>query len=213
MYGTRAWLDAMNLRAGKEDPLFALLGGDLAYANGSDGGRWRVWLDSWNKCAVAPDGRLIPMVVAIGNHEVKGYQYRPTDAPGREDAPFFYSLFSGKSEGANFTVDFGDYLSLVGVDSGHTANVAAQTQWLGRVLGNRVDVPRQFVCYHRPAWGTGVKGDATDIRRNGPPFSSNSRWIVFLRMITIPTSGLIPSSGVSVMKRMGCFTWVTGRGE
>ena len=213
MYGTRAWLDAMNLRAGKEDPLFALLGGDLAYANGSDGGRWRVWLDSWNKCAVAPDGRLIPMVVAIGNHEVKGYQYRPTDAPGREDAPFFYSLFSGKSEGANFTVDFGDYLSLVGVDSGHTANVAAQTQWLGRVLGNRVDVPRQFVCYHRPAWGTGVKGDATDIRRNGPPFSSNSRWIVFLRMITIPTSGLIPSSGVSVMKRMGCFTWVMGRGE
>ena len=169
MYGTRAWLDAMNLRAGKEDPLFALLGGDLAYANGSDGGRWRVWLDSWNKCAVAPDGRLIPMVVAIGNHEVKGYQYRPTDAPGREDAPFFYSLFSGKSEGANFTVDFGDYLSLVGVDSGHTANVAAQTQWLGRVLGNRVDVPRQFVCYHRPAWGTGVKGDATDIRREWSP--------------------------------------------
>ena len=169
MYGTRAWLDAMNLRAGKEDPLFALLGGDLAYANGSNGGRWRDWLDSWNNCAVAPDGRLIPMVVAIGNHEVKGYQYRPKNAPGREEAPFFYSLFSGKSEGANFTVDFGDYLSLVGVDSGHTANIAAQTQWLGRVLGNRLGIPRQFVCYHRPAWGTGVKGDATDIRREWSP--------------------------------------------
>jgi len=169
MYGTRAWLDAMNRRAGLEDPLFALLGGDLAYANGTNGEKWRDWLDSWRDCAVAPDGRLIPMVVAIGNHEVKGYQYRPTDAPGREDAPFFYSLFSGKSDGANFTVDFGDYLSLVGIDSGHTANVADQTQWLGRVLGNRLDVPRQFVCYHRPAWGTGVKGDATDIRREWSP--------------------------------------------
>jgi len=169
MYGTRAWLDAMNRRAGKENPLFALLGGDLAYANGSKGGRWRDWLESWHECAVAPDGRLIPMVVAIGNHEVKGYQYRPTNAPGREDAPFFYSLFSGKSEGANFTVDFGDYLSLVGVDSGHTANISAQTQWLGRVLGNRLEVPRQFVCYHRPAWGTGVKDDAMDIRREWSP--------------------------------------------
>lgn len=32
-----------------------------------------------------------------------------------------------------------------------------------------MDVPRQFVCYHRPAWGTGVKGDATDIRREWSP--------------------------------------------
>ena len=169
MYGTRAWMDAMNQRAGQEDPLFALLGGDLAYANGTKGDRWIDWLDSWQKLGVAPDGRVIPMIVAIGNHEVKGYQYRPTDAPGRGDAPFYYSLFLGKGEGAQFTVDFGDYLSVIGVDSGHTANVAAQTQWLGRVLGNRLDFPRQFVCYHRPAWGTGVKDDATDIRREWSP--------------------------------------------
>ena len=169
MYATREWMDAMNRRAGKEDPLFALLGGDLAYANGAKGARWIDWLDSWHKCAVAPDGRLIPMIVAIGNHEVKGASYRPTNAPGRDQAPFYYSLFLGKEEGAQFTVDFGNYLSVICVDSGHTANVAAQTDWLGRVLGNRLGIPRQFVCYHRPAWGTGVKDDATDIRREWSP--------------------------------------------
>ena len=169
MYATREWMDAMNRRAGKEDPLFALLGGDLAYANGAKGDRWIAWLDSWHKCAVAPDGRLLPMIVAIGNHEVKGASYRPTNAPGRDQAPFYYSLFLGKEEGAQFTVDFGNYLSVVGIDSGHTANVAAQTDWLGRVLGNRLGIPRQFVCYHRPAWGTGVKDDATDIRREWSP--------------------------------------------
>lgn len=33
MFHNREWLDSMNARAGAEDPLFALLGGDLAYAN------------------------------------------------------------------------------------------------------------------------------------------------------------------------------------
>ena len=36
MFHTREMLDGMNLRAGTENPLFALLGGDLAYANGVD---------------------------------------------------------------------------------------------------------------------------------------------------------------------------------
>ena len=31
-------------------------------------------------------------------------------------------------------------------------------------MRERTGFPRQFVCYHRPAWGPGVKGDATDIR-------------------------------------------------
>ena len=49
MFHTREMLDGMNLRAGTENPLFALLGGDLAYANGVDGDRWLEWVDSWLK--------------------------------------------------------------------------------------------------------------------------------------------------------------------
>ncbi len=169
MFHDRKKLDAMNKRAGAEDPLFALLGGDLAYANGTVAERWFEWVDSWSTNVVAPDGRMIPMIVVIGNHEVKGYGFRPNDAPDREAAPFYYSLFQGQESGGNFAVDFGDYLSILGLDSGHTGKISTQTAWLDEALRERTAIPRQFVCYHRPAWGTGVKGDATDIQREWSP--------------------------------------------
>ena len=175
MFHTRAKLDAMNRRAGAEDPLFALLGGDLAYGNGTNAAKWTEWFDSWAANAVAPDGRMIPMVVVIGNHEVKGRSFRPDNAPGRAAAPFYYSLFQGQEEGSNTTVDFGQYLSLVCLDSGHTGTIAEQTPWLKRVLAARATVPRLFVCYHRPAWGTGVKDDAVEIQQQWSPLFEQFR--------------------------------------
>ena len=44
MFHTRNLLDPMNMRAGTEDPLFALLGGDLAAALGSTWSCWAVWI-------------------------------------------------------------------------------------------------------------------------------------------------------------------------
>jgi hypothetical protein len=169
MFHSRDLLDAMNRRAGTEDPLFALLGGDLAYANGVDGNRWLEWIESWTRCAISPSGRLLPMIVVIGNHEVRGAQYRPSHAPPRSEAPYFYSLFLGLAAGSRFSVDFGNYMSVIALDSGHTANVVAQRRWLEEALDSRKDFPRQFICYHRPAWGTGVKGDALDIQRSWSP--------------------------------------------
>jgi hypothetical protein len=164
MFHAPELLDAMNKRAGAEDPLFALLGGDLAYGNGILDVRWFDWVDSWKDHAVAPDGRMIPMIVVIGNHEVRGVGYRPRNPPGREAAPFFYSLFRGQEGGARTAVDFGTYLSVVGLDSGHTATIASQTNWLEKTLRERTRVPWLFACYHRPAWGSGVKPDATEIQ-------------------------------------------------
>ncbi len=165
MFHTREMLDGMNRRAGTEAPLFALLGGDLAYANGVDGNRWLEWTESWTECAISPDGTMIPMIPVIGNHEVRGAAYRPTSAPPRAAAPFFYSLFLGMEDGSKFTVDFGDYLTVIALDSGHTQNVAPQTPWLGEALGQRRSFPYKFVCYHRPAWGTGAKADAVEIQK------------------------------------------------
>lgn len=166
-------LDAMNRRAGKEDPLFALLGGDLAYANGQSASRWLQWVDSWAREAVAPGGRMIPMVVAIGNHEVRGVGYAPKDPPPPSEAPFFYSLFELPNGVSNYALDFGSSLSLVMLDSGHTQKVASQTEWLRKTLEARRGAKRTYVCYHRPAWGTGVKADAVDIQQEwGPLFES-----------------------------------------
>lgn len=169
MFHTIEMLDAMNRRAGEEDVLFALLGGDLAYANGQKTSRWYQWLDSWAKEAVAPDGRMIPMIVAIGNHEVKGHGYAPKDPPPPSDAPIFYSLFELPEGVSNYTVDFGKSLSLVMLDSGHTQSVASQSGWLKETLKARQSAERTFVCYHQPAWGTGVKGDAVDVRQEWCP--------------------------------------------
>jgi hypothetical protein len=136
--------------AAKQDPLFAVIGGDIAYANGSPKRvkRWYRWLSGWKKHMVTSDRRLIPLLVAIGNHEVQG-QYN--QSPDR--APYFYSLFAMPDQRGYHVVDFGRYLSLILLDSEHTHPVdGTQTDWLHRTLGERQDVPHVFAVYHVPAY-------------------------------------------------------------
>lgn len=166
LYHSRAPMDAMNRRAGLEDPLFALLGGDLAYTNNANPERWFDFIDSWVDNARTPDGRLVPMVVAIGNHEVTNGAFRPLDAPGPAAATEFMSLFHMRREGlANDAFDVGKNLSFVLLDSGHAGTIASQTEWLASVLEKRRGVKGLFACYHRPAWGCGAKEDSVDIQK------------------------------------------------
>lgn len=167
MFHSRKLLDPMNRRAGLENPLFALIGGDLAYANGVDAKRWYEWLDSWDEFARTPGDHLIPMIAAIGNHEVKGIAYEPERPPGPAAAAHFYQIFvtAGPPQVAHRAIDFGDWMTIILLDSGHTASIASQVPFLQRTLADRRTVPRKFVCYHRPAWGTGTKPDAAHIQR------------------------------------------------
>jgi acid phosphatase type 7 len=176
VYHKREPMDLMNRRAGMEDPLFALIGGDLAYANDVSPERWFDYIDSWAAHARAPDGRLIPKMVAIGNHETLEAGYHPNDAPGPEAASLFYSLFDFP-DGADAThaVDFGSWISFLMLDSGHTRSIAAQNGWLGRALEVRRQVPHVFVAYHRPAWGCGAKEDSVEIRRDWCPLFEQHR--------------------------------------
>ena len=176
VYHSRDPMDRMNRRAGLEDPLFALIGGDLAYANDIKPERWFDYVDSWAANARTPDGRLLPKIVAIGNHETLGGGYHPNDAPGPEAAGMFYSIFQfpdGKN--ATHAVDFGSWMSLVMLDSGHTKNIAAQKGWLERTLRARREVPDLFVAYHRPAWGCGTKEDSVEIQRDWCPLIERHR--------------------------------------
>ncbi len=161
MFHTRELLDAMNRRAGKLEPMFALLGGDLAYANARDAGRWYQWFDSWYENAVTDGGRQIPMIAVIGNHETSGL--------GRDRAKFYYSLFPLPEGRSNFVVDFGDYMSIVNLDSQHSQPVSNQTQWLEDTLSKRQSIPILFACYHRPTFGTFVKEDIAAVRTHWVP--------------------------------------------
>lgn len=169
MAHTQELLNAMNAQCGRLDPYFALLGGDLAYANGSAHHRWYWWLDSWRNHAVSPDGRIVPMVVVIGNHEVQ-----PTEQGlSRDFAPLFHSLFPLPENNAAYSITFGDYLALVQLDSNHTQPISAQTDWLKSELTALESTPWLFVCYHKPTFGTGVKPDNTTIRNEWCPVFEN----------------------------------------
>ena len=130
-------------------PRFGLIGGDCAYANGRTPENWVAYLRLWRKHMVDPEGRLIPMLCAIGNHEVNGSFGQPISR-----APFFNALFDGLFKGKTYaSLDFGDYLSLILLDSGHvSAHDGAQAKWLDKALAKRENRPHLLTAYHVPAY-------------------------------------------------------------
>ena len=171
MYHEKWMLDAMNKRAGLEAPLFAWLGGDLAYADGRKEARWFTWLDSWAEHAVTPRGDQVPMVVMIGNHEtgsqMEGERAKATGL--NPHAKFFFTVFDLPHAKSTYAVDFGSYLSVINLDSDHGRPVSEQTAWLGETLAARAGLPHLLAGYHKPAFGTGVKANKANIRREWVP--------------------------------------------
>lgn len=147
-------LDKTNSQAAKFDPMFAFLGGDIAYAadkfgrKPEDFSRWLAFLQSWEKYVKTSDGRMVPVLPVTSNEDTKGrYDQTP------EQAPFFYALFSMPGHGGYNVLDFGNYLSVVFLDSGHTHPVYGdQTSWLKKTLSARKHVLHKFAVYHVPAY-------------------------------------------------------------
>jgi hypothetical protein len=176
LYHDRKRMDEMNRQAGLADPLFALIGGDLAYTNDNAPLKWFDYFDSWTVNARTPDDRLIPQIIVIGNHEVSDGGFNPTNAPGPQKAREFHALFEfPEKDRATYTLDFGHWLSLIILDSGHTRNVADQTAFLDSALSQRATVPHVFVCYHRPAYGVGAKPDCREIQQDWCPLFEKHR--------------------------------------
>ncbi len=165
----RDWLEKMNRVAASHDPEFAVLGGDLAYENGDPKSVNNVieWFDAYQKTMVTGAGRAIPVIVVIGNHEVRGgfVTGEPTKAlravvpPMSEDAiraevaPYFYHLFASPGQPGYRVLDFGKDLSLVLLDSNHTNPIVGeQARWLDETLSARATRPHVFPVYHVPAY-------------------------------------------------------------
>jgi acid phosphatase type 7 len=138
-----------NIIAAKQEPYFALIAGDLAYDNGESPLVFLKFLQNYRQHMVDPQGRLIPLVTCIGNHEVKS-RYNGK----RDEAGSYLSLFDGLFRDTTYNVlDFGDYLSLVLLDTEHIAPIAGeQTSWLAKTLAERQDRPHLIVANHVPAY-------------------------------------------------------------
>jgi hypothetical protein len=186
--GANAHTIANNIQAARQDPMFAVIGGDLGYDNGRTVEQSLAFLRNYSKHMVGRDGRLIPMLACIGNHDVNGGYAKP-----REKAPFFYALFDGLfPENGYGTLDFGDYLSLVLLDTGHTSAIdGAQTEWLDRTLRARADHPHVLVVNHVPAYPSYRNPEPTPATEDKPAKAgtgemNREHWVPLFEKYRVP---------------------------
>lgn len=134
--------------AGGTDPMFALIGGDIAYDNGklSSAWMWDHWFAMWENNMVTSDGVMVPMILAIGNHEVNEKQ-----GTLLERAPFYYAFFA-QGGLPYFSRKVRDDTLLVVLDSGHTVLHAEQIPWLEQTLKDGQDVENRMAVYHAPLY-------------------------------------------------------------
>jgi acid phosphatase type 7 len=155
---SQSWLEEMNRVAMEQDPEFVVWGGDLAYANGDPKNLklWNEWFEGNMNTLVTKDGRIPPLVLCIGNHEVQGgsHQNRMKDDAARQQfAPFFYGLFAFPGQPGYGALDFGNYLSIVIGDTDHTNPIAGkQTEWMAKTLKEREKFTHLIPLYHVPAY-------------------------------------------------------------
>jgi hypothetical protein len=183
--GVNSHTVANNVQAARQDPMFAVIGGDLGYDNGRSASISLAFLRNYSKHMIGRNGRLIPLITCIGNHEVNGGYNKP-----RVRAPFFYALFDGLYPETGFAkLDFGDYLSLVLLDTNHTTPIGgAQADWLEKTLRARKDHPNVLVVNHVPAYPSyrtmrgrkGKKGAGTGNRKHWVPLFEKYRVPVVL---------------------------------
>lgn len=147
-------IDIMNRHAVIYNPHFALLGGDLAYATDKHGlfpekiEKWLDFLNNWQETMVTKEGFFVPILPVISNEDTKK-RYGQTP----EQAPFFYALFAMPGEKGYNVLDFGNYMSIWLLDSGHTHFISGKQQmWLGTTLKERKMIPIKFALYHVPAY-------------------------------------------------------------
>ncbi|MBT7609611.1 MAG: hypothetical protein HN576_07635 [Bacteriovoracaceae bacterium] len=134
--------------AGNTSPDFALIGGDITYGNGeiSAWPKWITWLQAWQENMVTKDGRDIPIVAAIGNHETSGLISKK--------APFYKNILR-QHEKTYFIRNFGKNLRLFVLDTGHIApHFGLQRIWLKKQLkkAKKQKIPYKMAIYHIPLY-------------------------------------------------------------
>lgn len=140
-------------QAGKQDPAFCAVGGDIAYVNGRvwQYETWDKWFSNYDRYMRTSDGRMIPMFVAIGNHETNDYE---TEVP-KVRAPFYMAFFGEPQAGDRtyFMRKFGSNIAFLALDSGHVApHGGAQAAWLAETLSETAAIPYRFAIYHVPLY-------------------------------------------------------------
>ncbi len=153
--GIKRMARAVSRAVAKTDPDLVIIGGDIAYADGEieEADRWDEWLDQWSETMITSDGRLIPLIAAIGNHETNQLK----EVPISIRAPFFIRYLNQDAvHGSYFSRRLGANTGLLVLDSSHyhLAN-GPQKEWLEAELKRYQPLRYRLAVYHRPLYPGG----------------------------------------------------------
>lgn len=151
----------------RRDPDLVVFPGDFLWY-GFWETQWLDWFEDWSDFVTTEDGRIPPIVPAVGNHETN---YAPPE--NDPEQYLYYDLFPVSR---NYTLDF-DGMSIISLDSGHSTDnigtysaevIRDQTDWLEEELKERENKDWIFTQYHVPGFtsGRGMFEDHADVVRD-----------------------------------------------
>lgn len=157
-YRSLARFQKTNQKIAKKDPDFIVVGGDIAYTDSKKAPfqgrlweikRWKTFFTEWFTTMRGSDGRLIPIVAVVGNHDVPKNFKDPNKEP-----ILFYQMFAFPKGPISYRcIDVGSYLSLLLLDTDHSYPIIGdQTKWLKNALLTREKTPYKMAVYHISAY-------------------------------------------------------------
>ena len=143
--------DAVTQGAAGEDPDFVWFSGDMVNS-GNSWDNWQNWLDSMEENLVTSDGRMIPIVGVIGNHELGEY------ADVESTPAWFQGIFANPGDELTFALNFPNlHLTTLRADGGCVGTwwepsedqAQAQKDWLEADLQSS-DAEWKLASFHVP---------------------------------------------------------------
>lgn len=119
---------------------------------------WDNWLDMIEKTLVTKEGVLIPLILAIGNHEVtleKSVTKTSKKTRLRPKVPFYFTYFPQEKEKKQsfFLKKFGQNIVFFILDSGHFHSpLEEQRAWLKENLFKYQALDYKLALYHVPTY-------------------------------------------------------------
>lgn len=146
----------MNQLLSQQELDFIVLGGDLAYTHSwkyfFKSRQWEIdrWLKFMQELTSIRGGqnRLVPLLMAVGNHDIQ----RSGESSISEE--ILYHLFGIADSRVSYRcLDFGSYLSLLLLDTGHSCPISGkQTLWLQQTLQAKSSSLFKMAVYHEAAY-------------------------------------------------------------
>ncbi|EGC39693.1 hypothetical protein DICPUDRAFT_147519 [Dictyostelium purpureum] len=160
----------LSINAALAEPLFVMLGGDVAYDSGfvSCYRCWDEWFKRWDDTFITPLGFTLPIITTIGNHEAGSWNSKRNDVQ-------FYNRYLPFQLGLQ-NIDpqdrllqhyhyIGNNTIIVVMDSSVVDKIEDQVEWLDTVLSQNNQRLFKFGLYHialYPCTRIGMDVDITD---------------------------------------------------